>query len=728
MPNIEDIIVGSDRLRDLTRDIRLLTFYISGIEVTQGVQYYHSNEHLTDPADQGADNSIRLVRGKPAWVRVYTTTWFGSRTVTGTLLLQRRVAGILWVTVATLNPQSPGQAVIHAHDDYATIRGSLSSTLNFIIPADQMCGTMRLIARTQSGAVSDERTQGIQVTLEQTLRLAGVMISYNGPASSAPNAPNLTIAAPTLADLQAMAGTALTLFPVQSTANFRSGGSISWNRHLQDPFGATGCTTNWDALHAAVVNARTADGNQAGWIYYGLLPGGVPMGPVGGCGGGGVSVGPVGQPGTLAHEAAHACGLQHAPCGGAPRPDTAYPAYEPYDPTNIPQGSTGEYGLDINNGNVASPAFFKDFMSYCRPNWISPYHYAHLTNTPLLNPKTVCIDLPWWKDWVIREKLKFPRIPLPDPPPFDLDLPVFPPSSPPIDVISLIVRIERGKVVEVSHVARTRAQIETPEAVATSLVARLRGSNGEVASEAPLLRLTTEACGCRGRHANGAEPENYLAQAFIPDTGPGLALEITDGKTNLWERKAPAHAVAVGRVEVSAKRNDAVVVSWSAVGEATEYWVRWSRDGEHWQSVATGLTETRAQVDLRALPPGKLLLQIVAHDGFYSHASKPVKIQVPERGPDVSILHPNQGFTYQAGQTLRLWGSAATPDGKMPDAESSVWLLNGKEIGHGLDIWIEAPRRGKHVVELRTKTRTGTGKANVNFNTATPDHSPEESA
>ena len=50
---------------------RLLGMYVDGIEVTQAIQYYHAEDHLTDPADRQPDNSVRLTSGKPAWVRVY---------------------------------------------------------------------------------------------------------------------------------------------------------------------------------------------------------------------------------------------------------------------------------------------------------------------------------------------------------------------------------------------------------------------------------------------------------------------------------------------------------------------------------------------------------------------------------------------------------------------------------------------------------------------------------
>jgi hypothetical protein len=289
---------------------------------------------------------------------------------------------------------------------YAGTRGAIGETLNFVIPAGQMTGHLRLTARAAMGSFNAESTIDITVTLRQTLRLAGVMISYNGPSSTAPGAPNLSLAAPTLADLQNMSGSALTLFPVESTAAFRTAGSLVQSVPLQNTtFPTAGCGPAWDPLLARVVNARTADGNQPGWIYYGLLPSGTPMGPVGGCGGGGVAVGPINQPLTLAHEAGHAACFKHAPSGGAPNPDGAYPAYEPYDPAGTPQGSIGEYGLDVNNGSVASPATFRDIMGYANPKWISPYHYGRLVNGAVLNPVTVGMDQLWWRDRV-REDIR----------------------------------------------------------------------------------------------------------------------------------------------------------------------------------------------------------------------------------------------------------------------------------------------------------------------------------
>ena len=344
-----------------TIDVNRLAIYVDRIEVTQAIQFSQADQHLTDPADYGADNSVQLVVGKPAWARVYVRSLFGITNVTGTLEVQRRNSGFLWSTVATLSSRAPGAVTAGWNPAYATERGTLGSTLNFIVPADEMIGTLRLIARVTGGGRTAQRSVDIVVTLQQTLRLAGIMITYNGPSSSAPGAPNINLAAPALAQLQATAAWTLTTFPVQSNANFRAAGTLTWNQPLTGPALAVGgCSQGWINLNTAVANQRTADGNRAGWVYYGVLPAGVPMGPVVGCKSSGVSSGTVDGsfPAqiTMAHEIGHGCGLIHAPCGGVgASADPNYPAYEPYDTPGARLASIGEWGLNVNNGNLMSP-------------------------------------------------------------------------------------------------------------------------------------------------------------------------------------------------------------------------------------------------------------------------------------------------------------------------------------------------------------------------------------
>jgi hypothetical protein len=85
----------------------LFSPYIDGVEVTQAIQYYKADQHLTDTKDRGLDNSVQLVAFKPAWVRDYLRSlFFQIENVTGELVISRRVGRYLSIlqTVATLSP------------------------------------------------------------------------------------------------------------------------------------------------------------------------------------------------------------------------------------------------------------------------------------------------------------------------------------------------------------------------------------------------------------------------------------------------------------------------------------------------------------------------------------------------------------------------------------------------------------------------------------------------
>ena len=720
MPDFDRADLDLTELAELDRlnILRLRGIWIDSIEVTQAIQYRRAGWHLTDPADRQPDNSARLVAGKPAWVRVYLRSLLEMTGVTGSLAVSRRKHGFLWVPVATLNPEPPGTADSGFASDYATERSTLGSSLNFIIPAESMCGTLRLEATVQAGSLQASRTVTILVTLQQTLRLAGVMIAYNGPANSSPTAPNLNLAAPTVAQMQTTAAWTLTTFPVRSAGQFRSAGTVTLANPLTDAPSCAGCCSpNWVALNATVAAQKTADGNQAGWVYYGLLPNGTPMGPIIGCESSGVSTGRVGDQITMAHEIGHGCGLAHGPCGGVgASADASYPAYEPYDAAATPQGSIGEYGLDINNGNIMSPAVFKDFMTYCNPDWMSLYHHGKLINNAKLNPMTVCVDYPWWKDLVWEEVFRHP-IPFPDPPDWR-EVPVHMTTEAPMPVITVIGLLTDNRL-EVTHVARTVARPHIDGAIETSLIARLVGKEGEVLSRGSLMRLVSHAgdgCDCNHNDGQGQRGPRLL-QGFLPNVDAGAALEIVDGDTVLWHRTAPEKPVAITEFKCSATRGK-LRAAWSVkkYSKIAQYWLRWSQDKKSWRALATDLTRNRATLNLSHLPPGKVWIQLVAHDGFNSTDSKPVAVDVPTRGPDVAILHPSENRSYLAGQTVRLLCAATSADGSTVSPEGCLWTLDDQEpLGRGLELWIKAPSAGKHRLQLEVKDGYGATKSAISF-------------
>lgn len=709
------------------------TLVVQGIEVTQAIQYYRSAAHLTDPADRQPDNSVTLIAGKPAWARVYVriqplvVTRFahaaggfssaGITGVTGSLTVSRRHLGVLFVPIGVLTPEPPGTVTAHLNPDYATERGTLNATLNFRIPTNMMCGTLRLRADvTAPGGRTATRSVTLDVTLRQTLRLAGVMVGYNGPSSGAAGAPNVNLPAPTVTDLQTTSAYTLKTFPVRSFATYRSAGTVTWTLPLTDPPSCGGCCSpNWVALNNAVQAQVVADGNKTDVLYYGLMATGIPMGPVVGCNTGTVSTGSQGAGVTMAHELGHRCGLPHAPCGTAG--DPLYPAYEPYDPAGTPMASIGEYGLDIDNGNIFSPATFKDYMSYCGPGWISLYNYGRLTNHPALAPARTCQDHIWWRELIEYERLRFdPSDWLPDPTP---DPPWLERLVNPEPVISLIGIVHAEHQVEITSIMRLDAVPEVTGGLRTELSAELIGDDGASIASATVYRLRSHGH-CECDEADGGAHYPYSIQAFIPNVDRGAALRIRAGDEEIWSRSAPRRKPRATGFTAEYDKRGQLRVGWSSRTEAdadTEGWLQWSSDGgESWNALTTGLRGQGAVVDASSLPPGRVQLRLLFSDGFDTATSRKVSVTVPRRAPEVAILAPREGQVFFAGSSMRLWGMATGIDGS-GDRVDATWSVDGKAVGDGLDLYVEAPPAGDHTAELAVSTRAGRGRASVEFRT-----------
>lgn len=694
---------------------------IRGVEVTQAIQYYNSTAHLTDTADQQPDNSVTLVAGKPAWVRVYVRSGllFSSITrVTGSLTVKRRYFGWLWGTV-TVSAQPPGSVTAYRELDYATERSNLGYTLNFIVPSSVMCGRLRLdvsvTRRFFVFSVTSRRQVNVDATLLQTLRLAGIMVGYDGPESTERNAPNLTRPAPTLADLQATSAWTLLTFPVRSAASYRIAGTVTWDRPLTDAPSCSGCCSpNWIALNSAVQTVRVADGNRTDVLYYGLLATGIPMGPIVGCNSGGVSTGSNGAGVTMAHELGHACGRPHSPCGTPG--DAGYPTYEPYDPASTPTASIGEYGLDTSTGAIKPPDMFKDFMSYCGPKWISLYVTGRLTNNPALDPTRACVDWPWLSDVVLYERTLMPEKWLPDPPP---DPDWLQRDVRPEPVISLIGVQHGPDEVEIRSVLRLEAQTAVPNGRALDLRAELLDEAGRVVASATVYSLRSFAHGESGHHDGpGEDPYPRLIQAFIRDVAPGAALRIRREETELWSRRAPDVEATVGDVAVDLV-GDEVQLRWSFESKGDyepEAVVQWSADGgRSWQALGAGILGRSASLDARALPAGELLIRLLASDGFHTATSQPIGITMPERPTQASILSPRSGQTLTHPSSLRLWGIATAASGEAVHDEDARWLIDEREVATGLDTYVRTPPPGDHRATLVIMGPEGSVTLSVDF-------------
>jgi hypothetical protein len=742
------ILTSIDRyeIADLQRSYRidiernlpfLLAPYIAGVEITQAIQYYKAASHLTDANDRGSDNSIGLAAYKPAWVRVYVRSGFFTETttVTAKLVVERQTHAFLpitWTTIGEFTPIPPGSVVAPQSADYATERRTLSSTINFLLPADTVHGHLRLRAimwkvAGSEASPSDVEEFVVNAALRQTLRVRGILVSYNGPNASGTVA-NMNLAAPTVNDLQASCANTHTVYPVESTGVYQSGGTIAWSTPLTGmATNPGGCSQQWLDLNVQVAQARANDGNRPDFLYVGLLPTGIPIANVGGCNSSGVSAVPNAQQWTMAHELGHAAGLGHAPCGTPGDPN--YPAYEPYDALNTPNASLGEYGLDINNGTIHQPTE-KDWMSYCGPVWISLYHYARLYNNNAFDPRWVDTPTkphipelydPWLWPWEY----------IPDPPSWEVPSHFVRTVIQPVISIAGVVNLSNE--LSVSSVMRVRASAKLRTGTPTGMVAELVGAAGEVVARAPVMRTDAHGmgCDCGGGDEHGGEAASgYAFQALLADVEPGAAIRIVrladqhdqhGDNVEVWSAKPGGPPVRVRGVKFRISKGEGVL-QWEAAGAKqrdVQFSIQFSKDkGRSWNGLVAGLRESEYRFSLSEMPSGSVVFRVLAHDGFYSTFGDAKPVRLKPRPPIATILHPYQGREYATGLPLRLVAAVHTHVGPINPHLRVQWFIDGRPAGEGADVYIDPLKPGRHTCRLVARDDGGTSEARVTFVTA----------
>lgn len=708
-----DILQAAVRefLIDAVRDkLRISGLHIDGVEVTQAIQYRSADQHLTDPGDRGPDNSIRLVADKAARVRVYVrnlpATVFG---VVGSVTVQRRRLGV-WVDAETLAQLGLASVTAEPAPNYAAERGSLASSLNFIIPAATMRGHLRLKVQVNVPGTSQNADDIVDVdaSLLQTLRIRGIPVRYVGPDA---NGNPLDLAAPTLADFQATAATTLRMYPVSQTPVISLAGTFTWSQPLLGAIVNGQCPQSWNNLLFWLSIARVVDGNRSDSLYYGLFPIGIPIGGAAGCGGGGAGVGSGanGDGMTMAHELGHVLGFAHGPCGlgAGDMGDPNYPAYEPYDSVANRTASIGEYGCDVTNGTIYPPSNTSDFMSYCQPSWISLYHMQRLINHQKLSPAIVSggrEGLPPYLDEQYHGPSIFDR---PDPPPPWVGRQVHVVREPDPVWLIVVTGMLHDDHIEIRSVMRLETGPTASGERIAGAVVELLDANLGVLQRAPLRRMATQAsCGCCGGGGHSDEPPTGLVQALLPDAD-GSTLRVMVNDKELWVRRAPSQPPTISDVSAVVDKDELYVRWHTSASDAypIERFVRWSGDeGKRWQALAVKLDEDVAVVSTHAISSGRILVQVIVSDGFHSATSDAVAVEIPHGPPTAAILWPAEGATVNTDELVRLWGAATASDGNILSAEDMHWYLDGEAVGTGPEVWASlADYDGEHKAKLKVR-------------------------
>jgi len=695
---------------------------VQGLEVTQSIQYYRANQHLTDAADRGPDNSVRLVTNKTAWVRCYLRSGqdplFDNGQlagVNGTLRVERRIGGV-WNTIANLAPQNGPIVAEDSFASYDAERGNINTTLNFVVPANLMTGLLRFTADVESpfapcpGNSASGSTQA-DVSLGQTLNAAFITIGYNGP--NATNTGNIVLAAPTLAQCQIETSWAMTTYPVSGAPNVRIGGTFVTNTPLNDPRSCPGCCSpNWGPLlnQIAALVALDQVANPGPWVYYGIVADGIPVN-VPGCSGGTATGGLAGSPVTYAHEIGHQLGLPHARCGNAGNGNPSYPVYEPYDLPVDPPGtanwtmaSIGEYGLDINSGAIANPNDSEDFMSYCGPRWMSLFTYNFLTNIATLTPQVIPTG----------SGSAAPRLIEDEPMRFERDERAIEP------MIHMLGMIGADGKVEMASVARIETRYLRGNGRQTSYIAQHLDANGCVIAEDNVYGYPSE--GCAGKAGSSGcsdcrDPQPILFKAMLRDLAPGAILRIVKrGGEAVWERHAVAKPRTLTGARAALNKNGELELVWKlGGGESTDevdVWVRWTNDdGKTWHALTIGLCGNSATISAEQLPSGSVRFELLAHDGFHTVRAATNEVILPAKPPAVTILYPGRGARVYPDRLIHLWGTASSFTGATIDPEAAEWFIDDKPVGKGLDLWVENPGARRHYVRLQVTEAGFTGIA-----------------
>lgn len=289
-------------------------------------------------------------------------------------------------------------------------------------------------------------------------------------------------------------------------------------------------------------------------------------------------------------------------------------------------------------------------------------------------------------------------------------------------MISIIGVLHGHDELEVRSVFRLEAESEIAGGRPLDLRAELVNADGRAVASGAVHALRSEAgCGCKGEGGgHGGEEYPLLVQALVPDLEAGAMLRIGRGDEPLWSRKAPARRPKLSAAD--AKLDDgALRLTWSVETsgeEEPECWAQWSSDrGRTWHALGVGLRDGSATLDARDLPAGSASIRLLASDGFHTVVSRTLAVRVPRRPPSVAILGPRKGQTFAWPGPMRLWAVATDDAGEVVADEAARWAIDGRAAATGLDVFVEAPKPGKHRATLTVRARGGRVEASVPFTT-----------
>lgn len=675
---------------------------LTGIEVTQAVQFFRADEHVENAAEQRDDNSVPLISGKQTLVRVYYTSNQVSTFNSGSSFgLAVRLRGFADGGQLSGSPLTPFNANVLAASRDTSIdnqRGKLSATANFLLPGNWLLPTVRQEATSGPlvrlidapltleanlelrpfepwvrDSVNDlARTvtaSGLVFTEAKSLQCALVRIAYTGTDADVTDAPSLSDCTTVLAQIAEAYPTAELEVFFPADADDRT---ITFDGDLTAA--GDGCGPGWGGLLNILRELAEAHNGDEDAVWTALLHPTIPLVVAGGCGGGaagtvGVAAFPIDRHTTGMQEIGHGFGRDH--------PFTDDPNYPDYQQDGNP--SVGEFGVrvsDINPNNltnldqfVCDPDDFNDFMS--PPNggatplfgrWVSPYTYMGLMNDFFsTNASSSDVQVSFGEAAQPRygEQILVSGV-------IDLNT----------DAVVLKPLIHGGR-----RNGRTRGK-------ASAYSIRLVNDHGRVIFETPLLYRFAAA-------------DALIVSQQVPLIKQARHLEIVKGERRLLQVTRKEAPPVLEQVVLS-RKDGRIHLSWTLGGEDGGYWssVELTCDGgKTWTRISPVAHMAEFSVDSRRYGGGsKCKLRVAVTDGFNTVYRETEAFGLPIQPPLLVPINFSAKSRFVAGSPYRLKVQPIYTLG-VSHRTGITWHVDDELVGRGKHVDVQF-KPGQHRIRV----------------------------
>ncbi|MCW5842218.1 MAG: PD40 domain-containing protein [Caldilinea sp.] len=653
------------------------TIQLFGLEVTQGIQ--------------NLLNEIPFVAERPVFVRGHVRSLTGAPIdkVTAQLVGTRDGAPL-----GTLNPINPGGSIdIVADPD----RAQLNESFLFELPASWRTGTVTLhmVGQSQPIACVDpaekSMTNGAAADCTVTLTYETVpalpiqyflyseqgTINYSDGrrSSTATFTANADHASATSSQLlaglpiprvdQQISPTTLTFPGIRGTAEQSKMDAMMRAEHEK----AGQPRRHFYGLFARYKSATDPKANVQGG------PGGVAVVP----GFFGFGEYYTFQPmATLnIHEIGHNLGRSHVGCGNPANPDPSFP-HPDQRISDVLSGNEAYFGFNIVNQEIYPPTH-KDVMSYCWPQWVSPYTYK-----AMLERLKIHYDPPAGSSGTGQAAAA--------------------PGSPILLVNGSITGAAAGTI---DSVAEDNASAALPAPGASAYSVRLVDANGQTIATYPVTPQLAE----------GQNDEEFTSYTLAIPRPENLArVVLLYNEQELAERSASASAPTLTLTTPAGGESldsQPLAITWNASdddGDPLTFNVDYSTDGgATWQKLAWGWPESSIEISSADLPGStQARIRVAANDGFLTTFAESEIFTVADHAPVAIILSMDLNPYYVGGQTIRLEGAGYDlEDGLLSDL---TWYSDRDGVlgtGPVLALEADALAEGTHLIRLEAKDSQG---------------------